>query len=419
MIIALFLFIGAAFGFVAALVIYKRKINTLKKETKEQLFQPTKKVALEVDEAELKDKIWLEEEAKFIFKLGEELSLAIGQQEVAKQIAESVHKFLYVQKTILLLYNREVEEFRISYAIGLEKDAVENFALKKNESITGFVAAGKRPLIVNDLESEYYFYKLNKETYLTKSFVSIPLIFQDEIMGVLYVTNKQPDRLFTSKDIAFLINVSRVAAIAIQNICLREEIQNDYLKTITALASAIDAKDHYTKWHSENVARYSMAIAKEINYPVLHIEALRRAALLHDIGKIGIKDAILLKTDKLTEEEFQQFKSHPEIGEKMIKTLNFLRDVSILIKHHHERFDGLGYPDKIKDDKIELGSKILAVADSFDAMTSDRLYRKALPLHEAIKELQVNKGTQFDPRVVEGFLKVLEQNPHITQNPTT
>lgn len=418
-IIILFLIAGAAIGFLTTLMIYQRKINALNKKINESQSQLIKKDDSKTSAIDLAGKIWREEEVDFIFKLAEDLSLVIKQDEVAKKIVESVHKFLYVQKTILLLLNKETDEFRISYAIGLDKEMIDNFTLKKNDSITGVVTQGKQPLIVQDLDNEYYYQKLNKEYYFKKSFVSVPLIFQNEISGVLHVCDKQTDKSFTDRDVAFLVNVSRVAAIALQNVSLHEEIQNDYVKTITTLASAIDARDHYTKWHSENVARYSLAIAKEMNYSVLQTETLRHAALLHDIGKIGIKDNILLKADKLTEEEFQQFKFHPEIGEKIVKSLTFFKEVSVLIRHHHERCDGLGYPDRIKSDKIELGAKILAVADSFDAMTSDRLYRKALPLSDAIKELRINKGKQFDPYVVESFLKTLEQDPHLIQSLAT
>jgi len=207
-----------------------------------------------------------------------------------------------------------------------------------------------------------------------------------------------------------------VAAIALQNISLYEQINDNYLKTIGALALAIDARDPYTRFHSENVTRYSLAIAGQMRMNPQNREVLRNAALLHDIGKISIRDNILLKDTKLTEEEFEKIKSHPSKGEEMLKFLSFLKEASLIIRHHHERFDGAGYPDRIKGDGIELGARIIAAADTFDAMTTDRPYRKSLSLLEAIKELERCKGAQLDPEIVNVFIKVLAENPNIMQS---
>jgi putative nucleotidyltransferase with HDIG domain len=360
----------------------------------------------------LEDKLWYEQEAEFVFVLNEQLSLSFNRDKVATYIVEGVHKFLYVRKTILLLLDKDSEELKIAHAIGLEQDVVRNFPLKKGEGISGYVFSGKKPLMVNDLRQEDYLKKLNKEEYLQKSFISVPLIFQNEPLGVLHVC----DRLFTQKDLALMGKVARMGAIAFNNVLLREQIQDGYLKTIVALASTIDARDHYTKCHSENVTKYSLAIAKEMKFSPYQMEVLRRAALLHDIGKIGIRDDILLKADRLTPEEFKQIRLHPAKGEEIVKAISFLKEVSTLIRHHHENYDGLGYPDGISGKKIELGAKILAVADTFDAMTSDRPYRKALPLDETVKELKQSKGTQLDPVILEYFLKVLEKNPSILES---
>lgn len=396
--IILFLVSGLIIGFKAAQIIYQRRIKSPHSK-----IQPTESV--------LEDTLWHEQETEFVFKLNEQLSLTFERDKAAKYIVEGVDKFLYAQKTVLLLLDKNIEELKIEYTIGLEKDVIENFSLKRGESISGFVMSGKNPLIVDDLAKEDYLKKLNKEEYLKKSFISVPLIFQNEALGVLHVCDKKPDKLFTKKDLALMNNVAKASAIAFQAILLHEEIQNDYLKTITAFALAIDARDPYTRWHSENVTRYSLAIAKEMKFSYSKTEVLRRAALLHDIGKIGIRDNILLKAEKLIPEEFTQIKLHPAKGEEIIKPLSFLKEASILIRQHHERCDGLGYPDGLRGKKIEPGAKILAVADSFDAMTSDRLYHKAMSPDEAMKKLEDNKGTQFDPTVVECFLKVLKQNP--------
>jgi putative nucleotidyltransferase with HDIG domain len=212
-----------------------------------------------------------------------------------------------------------------------------------------------------------------------------------------------------------LINVARIAAIAFQDSRLHEQIQEDYLKTMMTLAVILDARDPYTKRHSENVTRYSVAIAREMGFGSAQIETIRRSSLLHDIGKIGIRDDILLKPGKLSPEEFEQIKIHPLKSQEIVSSLPFLKEVALLVRHHHERFDGKGYPDGKSGEDIELGARIMAVSDSFDAMTTDRPYRKKLPLDQAVNELINCKGTQFDPKVVEHFISILKSNPKIVE----
>ena len=228
-------------------------------------------------------------------------------------------------------------------------------------------------------------------------------------MGLLHVCEKKSESLFTKSDVSFINNVSRIGAIALENVRMYEQIQGDYLKTITAFALAVDARDSYTMHHSENVAKYSQAIAKKMQCSHNEIELIKNSALLHDIGKIGVKDSVLLKNGKLTPDEFEHIKLHCAKGEEIVRGLPFLKEASLLIRHHHERYDGSGYPDGIKGPKIELGARILAVADSFDAMTTARPYRNALSTTEALRELERNKGIQFDPEVAECLEEIIKQ----------
>lgn len=362
---------------------------------------------------DIEEKLWHEQETDFVFKLHEELSFDIDAVMIAKHVVEGIHTVLFVQRTVLLLTDKDTETLRIGYSAGVEEEMLESFVLKKRESIAGFVIEGKRPFVVNDLQKEYFLQRLNKELYLQKSFISIPLIFQNETLGLLYVCDKKTGKPFTKRDTSFLMHVGKIAAIALENARLQEQIQNGYLTMITTLAAAIDARDHYTESHSENVTKYAMAIAEEMKYPLTQRETLRRAALLHDIGKIGIKDELLLKSEALSDDEREQFKRHPEIGERIVRSLAFLKEAAVLTRHHHEHYNGKGYPDGLRYDEIEWGARILSVADSFDAMTSDRTYRKALSFEQAIQQLQQGKGSQFDPLVVDCFIKVLEKNPNI------
>ena len=191
---------------------------------------------------------------------------------------------------------------------------------------------------------------------------------------------------------------------------LYEDLRETYMRTIKALAHAIDARDHYTYSHSDNVTRYSEMIARSMNIDLSYVEDIKDACQLHDLGKIGVHDNVLTKPGALTQEEFNEIKLHSEKGAQILEPLNFLENVINIVKHHHERWDGKGYPDGLKDEFIPLGARIMAVADSYDAMVSARPYRKVgLSKQEAIEEIKKNSGTQFDPKVVEAFLKVVVQ----------
>jgi putative nucleotidyltransferase with HDIG domain len=191
----------------------------------------------------------------------------------------------------------------------------------------------------------------------------------------------------------------------------KDQIKESYLSAIKSLALTIEAKDFYTRGHSSRVVKYALAIAKELGLSKREREVIRNAGILHDLGKIAISDQILGKPGKLTEEEFEIIKKHPVLGVNILKPLSFLSTETEIILSHHERVDGKGY-HKLRNEEIPLASKILVIADSYDAMTSDRPYRKAFPKERAVQELKDNSGTQFDPALVKIFLKVLERENH-------
>lgn len=182
-----------------------------------------------------------------------------------------------------------------------------------------------------------------------------------------------------------------------------------YFDTIQALVTAIEAKDPYTRGHSDRVAHYANLISNEMNLSEKYANSLNCAALLHDIGKIGVPEHILNKPGKLSEEEFEKVKTHPVLGATIVKKIDFMADSSLFIRYHHERQDGTGYPEGLIGDNIPLGAAILSVADAYDALTSDRPYRKAKSPEDAIEEIEKNSGTQFKPEVVRALKKALEK----------
>jgi putative nucleotidyltransferase with HDIG domain len=190
-----------------------------------------------------------------------------------------------------------------------------------------------------------------------------------------------------------------------------QQLRTAYVQTIRALAEAVDAKDAYTRGHSERVGVYASKIAREMNFAKDFIERVYIAGLLHDVGKIGVRDAVITKPDRLTPEEYDEIKKHPEIGAKILEPVDFLKDIASCVRHHHEWYDGSvrGYPERLRGDQIPLPSRIILVADTVEAMTSDRPYRRALSLESVVKEVHRFQGTQFDPTVSQAFLRLIER----------
>jgi putative nucleotidyltransferase with HDIG domain len=189
----------------------------------------------------------------------------------------------------------------------------------------------------------------------------------------------------------------------------KDILKESELDAIMALILSQEAKDHYSYGHTSRVTKYSVELAKELRLPEHIVDTIERAAKLHDIGKIGIKDSILFYEGRLSEKDYEVIKTHPVKSVNILEPLKFLQEEKGMILHHHERYDGKGYPQGLKKDQIPLGARIIAIADSFDAMSSDRVYRKQLSKQAVIKELQDNSGTQFDPHLAKVFLSIINR----------
>lgn len=235
-----------------------------------------------------------------------------------------------------------------------------------------------------------------------------PMLVRDKVVGVLAVASSRKGERYGNDDMEMFKNFSAQAAVSIENTQLYERLQESYLGTIASLAAAIEARDPYTVGHSARVTQYAVAIAESMDLSSEEVEEIRLAGLLHDVGKIGVPDQILNKPGSLSEEEFAAIKMHPIMSMRIVEPLPHLGNIIPIIYHHHERYDGQGYMEGWAGDKIPLGARIVAVADAYEAMTSDRPYRSALSREDAVSQLQVNSGSQFDPSVVRHFLKLLE-----------
>ena len=187
-----------------------------------------------------------------------------------------------------------------------------------------------------------------------------------------------------------------------------KRLEQAYMESIQTVRYTVEAKDTYTRGHSDRVSEYSVLIGEKLGLEEEDIRRLRIGGLFHDVGKIGVPDSILQKNDKLTDEEYSQIKNHPTIGAQILSTASIFQDIIPIVKHHHERYDGKGYPSQLKGNDIPYLARIAAVADEFDAMTSRRVYRDSLSIETVIQEFEKNKGTQFDPQIADAFLDILK-----------
>lgn len=303
----------------------------------------------------------------------------------------------------LMLVDPDKDELYIKVAFGLDKEVVKRTRAKIGEGVCGWVAKENKPLRLPspegpefDLEAEHAY----------RSLLCVPLFHVDKVIGTLSVNDKSTGE-FTQDDQILLSNLATQAAIAIENARLNEDVEKTYFETITALAMAVEAKDPYTRGHSKRVAEHATKLAEKFGLSNEEIGVLRDAAILHDIGKIGISDAILHKPGPLSLEEYELVQEHTVVGEHIMKPIRRLSSLCDIVRHHQEWVNGHGYPDGLKGEELSLPVRILTVADAYDAMTSDRPYRKALTKKETIEELKRYSGTHFDPEVVDTFLKLI------------
>jgi putative nucleotidyltransferase with HDIG domain len=225
-------------------------------------------------------------------------------------------------------------------------------------------------------------------------------------MGIVCLAREAATGGFLPDERDMLTGYAQTTAVALQKLILRENVERNLVDTITAFVNAIESKDRYLKGHSARVALYAAETAQALGMAPDMVEVVRRGAMLHDLGKLSIMDTILRKPDRLTTEEFTIIKSHPVVGAKILEPLRFLAREICAVRHHHERFDGTGYPDSLRGEDIPIVARVVTVADVFDAITSNRPYRTALALEEAREEICRGRGSHFDPAVADAFLRV-------------
>ncbi len=327
--------------------------------------------------------------------------------ELYQTILQNACKITNSDSGSLMMLDDTTQQLRIVAALGLPEDVVKNTVIRIGEGIAGRVAESGKPIFVEDIEQDQRFLRLSNVKYSTKSFLSVPLKTQNRVLGVINISAKNINKEFEQREQRLLSILADQSAITLENIELYNNLQKFYWDMVQTLARAIDAKDSYTREHADRAVRYARAIAEEMNLPREITKDLEYAALMHDIGKIGIEERILKKPEDLSEHEREVIKQHPRIGNRILAPVPFLINVAATILYHHEWYNGQGYLEGLSGEEIPLGSRIIAIIDAYDAMTSDRPYRKSLSKETAIEEIKKGAGNQFDPNVVNAFLRVL------------
>ena len=342
-----------------------------------------------------------------VWKANQAITSTLKTGSILSQIMDVVTEVMQADAVTIRLLSKDKKRLVLKAGKGIVKEHRLKRSIRADDGIAGEALSKNSPAISKDIfpDKRYTSFPwLKKEKF--HSLLCAPLLFKDKRIGVLSIYNKKPS-FYKKEDGETLMMFANQATIALENARLFEELHKNYLSTIKTLAAIIDLKDKYTRGHSEKVSYYALLIAEELGLSQRRQELIQYAAFFHDIGKIGIDLAILQKPGPLNAEEWVAIHRHPLNGSAIIKQLGFLKELVPIILYHHERYDGKGYPTKKKNDEIPLGARIMAVADAFDAMTSTRAYRPALSRKKAIEELERNRGTQFDPAVVNALLSAL------------
>lgn len=344
-------------------------------------------------------------------------------QETMKPIVE----VLGFDRALIMLRDAKSERLEYKYGIGEAPEALQKLldyrpSLGRQQNLMVRVMKKKRPFLIRDVALS----GLNPANRIladfhVSAFVICPLIAEEQSIGVLGADRKEGRPRLTTRDLEYLSIFANSIATAIQRATMdselktraerlkaqADELRTSYVSTMLALVKAIEEKDTYTKGHSQRVADNARVVAVELGMDDAEVDFLYFGSILHDVGKIGISESIVKSPKRLTEAERRIIQLHPVKGAEILKPITFIRNHMYLVRNHHERWDGTGYPDGLEGNDIPLGAQIVAVVDTWDAMTSSRSYRREMPRARAMREIEDNKGKQFSPRVAEAFLRLL------------
>lgn len=340
---------------------------------------------------------------------------------VNENILREARRALNADHASLFLLDEDSGYLMLVRAEGFTSDQIDNLKLLGSwEVINEQLLEKKKPILANDIRKNPMFRNkalpFSSERLPIHSFIAVPLLKDNHTVGALIVSNKKRHSgVFTKQDENFLDTLSNYVAIALINAKLYIKLKELFMSTVKSLVKAVDAKDQYTSGHSERVMKYAYTIGREMGLEHEKLENLRLSSLLHDIGKLGIKESVLSKPGSLSARERRQMNHHPSIGVKIVDSIADSHKIIRGIMEHHEHYDGRGYPNGLKGKEISLDGRIIAVADIFDALTTSRPYKRKYSPEEAFNMVRKGSGTQFDPQVVRAFVKSYEKHPEIWQ----
>jgi HD-GYP domain-containing protein (c-di-GMP phosphodiesterase class II) len=342
-------------------------------------------------------------------KIGYVINSSLDLTLVLNEVMDTIIQLSGAERAFLMLRNA-VGEMEIVIARNWEHEVLarEEQAISRT-IVNEVVEQGESVLTFNAREDPRFGSMHSVVAHNFRSILCVPLKAKEDLIGVIYADNKAREGIFSEQDRSLLTAFANQAAVALENAQLFNDLSISYGQTLDALVAALDVRDHETEGHTRRVVLYSLRLARKLGLPEDKQMDLRRGAMMHDIGKLGIPDSILLKPGPLTDEEWTLMRRHPEIAEGMLEGIPFFRGAIEIIAAHHERHDGSGYPRGLAGEEIPFGARIFAVADAFDAITSHRPYRNAQPYRVACEEIQKGRGTQFDPDVVDAFLTIDEK----------
>lgn len=346
---------------------------------------------------------------KLLNQISGHLHQALHIDELIPNIFAEINKAIHAEAQSIWLVDNGGKVIRCRFSTGDEFGLLKGFSVPLNtSSIVGTSVLKKKSLIVRDARRDPRRARSADEQtgFVTRSIMTVPLVLEDEAIGAIQAVNKRGGELFTQEDLDLFSAIGNTAALAVSNAQLVTELQNSYDLTLEALSAALDLRDRETEGHSRRVVEYTARLAEQIGLEKDVIKNIRRGALIHDIGKIGVPDAILHKPGTLDVEERKIIERHPQLGYNMLVGIPYLREEIQIVVCHQEKWNGTGYPFGLRGEEIAIGARLFAIADTFDALTSDRPYRKGQSYEVSRQLIEEESGKQFDPQAVAAFLAV-------------
>jgi len=353
----------------------------------------------------------------YLYQTGEHVRSSLDLQDVLSLIVRDSTLLVQGQYSMVCLVEQESSALTARATYDHDRGSVALHRSEVGDWLFHRVLATGETNVVSTWKADYG-RVFRMEIDAPMSIACVPMTLRNKVTGVIAVLRRASGEGFSRVESNMLEELAAQAAMAVEQANLfakvrayASELELSYDTTLKALSAALDAKDAATEGHSERVANLTIAIAQEMNVPDEKLVDIQRGALLHDVGKIGVPDAVLRKPRTLSRREWQAMQRHPLLAGILVSKVGFLEGALPILLYHHERFDGGGYPFGLAGDRIPLEARIFAVVDTYDAMTSDRPYRKAVGHAEAVQEIVTHSGTQFDPAAVEAFLRVIDQFP--------